>query len=403
VRTALVLLLVATVVALLLAEGAFRIAERTHCQDRMGGFVVRNRLWGWGHRAGARGWAQGCSEGKPEWRAYTRINRHGLRDREIPHERTGGFRILVLGDSFTAAMQVEQEATFVKLLERRLAASAPLGSGVEVLNAGVSGWGTDNALLFFQHEGWRYRPDLVLLAFCTVNDVWENARELVASNPFWPDKPYFALVDDRLVLEHFPLAETSLRRRVLVSLAGSLALDSALFRRASAVPQVMSLLLIPPPDPLVPGGPVDTVGVYLEDYPEVWQRAWRITFGLVHRLREDVEKRGARFAVTVINGREVVSPRRWNSDVLALRPALQGVAMDPAKPDRLMTRFLAQRGIPTIPLLDEFRVRFGDDAMPGYFARDGHWAPAGHALAAQRIAAGLHQLALVPADGPAGR
>lgn len=397
-RTAIFLLLGATAIIVLLGEGAFRLAERTHCRDQMGGFVVRNRAWGWGHRPGAHGWAQGCSEGKPEWRTYTRINGRGLRDRDIPHERAGGFRVLVLGDSFTAGMQVEQEATFVKLLERRLAASAPAGSRVEVLNAGVSGWGTDNALLFFQNEGWKYRPDLVLLAFCTVNDVWENTRELVGTNPFWPDKPYFTLVDDRLVLVHFPLPETSLRRRLLVYLAGSLALDSALFRRASAIPQVMSLLLIPPPNPLVPGGPVDTVLVYRKDYPEVWQQAWRITFDLIRRLRKDVEKRGARFAVTVINGREVVSPRRWESDVIALRPALQGVALDPVKPDRLITRFLARRGIPTIPLLDEFRARFGADATPGYFVRDGHWAPAGHGLAAELIAAGLHQLALIPAE-----
>jgi len=399
VRTPVILLLVATGVTLLLGEGALRVAERTRCQDRMGGFVVRNRLWGWGHRPGAHGWAQGCLEGTPEWRVYTRINSRGLRDREIPRERSGGFRVLVLGDSFTAGMQVEQDATFVKLLERRLAASAPAGSDVEVLNAGVSGWGTDNALLFFQNEGWRYRPDLVLLAFDTVNDIWENARELVGTNPFWPDKPYFALVDGRLVRAHFPLPEVSLRRRVLVHLAGSLALDSAAFRRASAIPQVMSLLLIPPPNPLVPGGPADTWGVYREHYPEIWQEAWRITFGLVLRLRREVEKRGARFAVTVINGREVVSRQRWESD-LGIRPALRGVALDPAKPNRLITRFLARRGIPTIPLLDEFRARFGDDATPGHFTRDGHWAPAGHELAARLIDEALHQLALVPADRP---
>ena len=42
---------------------------------------------------------------------------------------------------------------------------------VEVINAGVGGWGTDQEAIFYLGEGFRYQPDIVLLAFFVRNDV----------------------------------------------------------------------------------------------------------------------------------------------------------------------------------------------------------------------------------------
>ena len=122
-------------------------------------------------------------------------NSLGLRDREIPHARTSAGRILVLGDSFTAGLQVELDEVVAKRVERALNAPDPPGTRVEVVNAGVSAWGTDNALLYFLHEGWRYRPDVVVLMFNTGNDILENERPLLTSIGTYPDKQYYRLVD----------------------------------------------------------------------------------------------------------------------------------------------------------------------------------------------------------------
>jgi GDSL-like Lipase/Acylhydrolase family len=390
-----VLVVAATGVALLVAEGAMRLIESRLCRDRFGGFAVRSRLWGWGHRPGARGWAQGCYGAEREWRTWVRINDHGLRGADLPYERTGAFRVLVLGDSFTAAVQVAEDESYTQLLQQRLADFAPPGSRVEVLNAGVNGWGTDNELLFFQHEGWKYRPDLVLLAFDTKNDVFENMRELAATTPFGPDKPYFRLLDGRLVRENHPLPPARVTRRVLEALTGPLVLHSALFRTVANVPAIRNQLLIPGPTLLGTGGPADAMGVHLVSYPPVWRDAWRVTRGIVLALRREVARRGARFAVVVINGREVFVPNLWKLAV-GIRPALRGVATDPEKPDRLITGFLARRGIPTIPLMDAFRAAAHPDGSPLHFVWDMHWAPAGHVLAAKLIAEGLQRRGLLP-------
>ena len=349
-------------------------------------------LVGWKHRPGAHGWAQQCVDDAPEWRSYTRINDHGLRDRDVPYARTAAFRILVLGDSFTEGMQVDEDATFPKRLEATLAAGGQ--PGLEVINAGMSAWATDNELLFFLDEGWKYRPDVVLLAFDTMNDVLENQRALLGRTGFYPDKPYFAFDDGRLTLRHFPLPLLPRRRRIGMRLDAELFLRSALFRRLAELPSIALRLQLPAPRPLLPGPPPEILDAYRRTYPPVWQEAWRITRGLVLRLRRAVEDRGAHLVVVIVNPREEVARRRWQA-ALAL-PVLQGQAVDVDKPNRLITRFLARRGIPAIPLLDEFRAHVDDDGKPAFFDWDIHWTAAGHDLAARVIAARLRDLGLVP-------
>jgi hypothetical protein len=392
-RAVLLLVLVAGLAGLGLVEIAARVAARARCRDEMPSLTGRNAFYGWGHVPGASGWAQRCLGGAPEWRTHVQINSLGLRDREIPYARGTAARILVLGDSFTEGLQVDLDATVVKRVERALNLPDAPGAHVEVLNAGHSGWGTDNALLYFQHEGWRYRPDVVVLMFNTGNDVLENHRPLMTSSMTYPDKPYFRLVDGRLVRAHYPLPRLPFLQAAAVRAYSTLSPYFAFVRRLGNVSFVWRYLQAPPvPDA---GLPVVWPGeVYLRDYPPAWRDAWRVTRGLVLRLRAAVETRGARLVVVVLNGREEVSPHRMQA-IRAFQRPLANADLDPDKPNRLIGRFLARRGIPTIALLDAFRARFGADGMPGFLAWDMHWGDAGHALAAEHIARGLRDLGAV--------
>ena len=87
-------------------------------------------------------------------------NADGLRGRRtIGRERTPGVtRIAVFGCSQTFGSGVEDDETF----SARLAVSL---RGVEVLNFGVHGYGTDQMLLRWEREGVAYAPDVVVLAF----------------------------------------------------------------------------------------------------------------------------------------------------------------------------------------------------------------------------------------------
>jgi hypothetical protein len=196
------LVLVGTIVGLALVEVGVRSFA---CVDRVGGGMnVYNRYFGWGNRPSVAADLQRCVAGKPEWQSVVSINRWGLRGGDVAQRASAGVvRILVLGDSFAHGAQVDDGAVFTARLARELSTRTELR--VEVLNAAVNGWATDNAVLYFEHEGWRLEPDLVLLAFDTTNDVFENARRMVGVHPFYADKPYFALDDGHLERRHYPL------------------------------------------------------------------------------------------------------------------------------------------------------------------------------------------------------
>lgn len=124
----------------------------------------------------------------PGWEATTMgkpltINSRGLRDRDHSLTKPANTkRILVLGDSFTWGYGVGDSEIFTEVLERDLAKRSQTW---EVINTGVSGWGTDQEYLFLMSEGFNYSPDIVVLAYYCMNDVVDNssARQYTLSKP----------------------------------------------------------------------------------------------------------------------------------------------------------------------------------------------------------------------------
>jgi lysophospholipase L1-like esterase len=97
-----------------------------------------------------------------------RISSLGLRSPEVTAAKPPGtLRLLVLGDSVTFGWGVDEEVTFARRIERALRAELPCP--VEVLNAGVSGYGSIEEADFFAHEGLALEPD-ALLVYQVEND-----------------------------------------------------------------------------------------------------------------------------------------------------------------------------------------------------------------------------------------
>ena len=164
---------------LTLSEVAYRTTRRFGCVGAPGTAIWRHDAhYGWSDKPNWGGWYWRCNGRRFEWRAYTTINSHGLRDLERAYEKPPGTRrVLLLGDSVTEATQVPLGNTFATLLESDLRAR---GEPVEVINAGVAGFGTDNELAFFRAEGVRHEPDIVVLVFYVVR-VAASLAPLVAS------------------------------------------------------------------------------------------------------------------------------------------------------------------------------------------------------------------------------
>lgn len=93
------------------------------------------------------------------------VNSQGFGQREvIPQERTPGLlRLAALGDSTTMGHDVDK-GNYLVYLRRLLAERAREGhAGVEVINAGVPGWVSDQVALHAEHELAAFRPDIAIL------------------------------------------------------------------------------------------------------------------------------------------------------------------------------------------------------------------------------------------------
>ena len=97
----------------------------------------------------------------------------GLRNREIGRKRERDFRVLVLGDSFTAGSSVERDQAYPQVLEGLLARRAK--RPVEGINAGVGGWDPFQYAQYFARDGFRFEPDLVVVGFFVGNDSYSAA------------------------------------------------------------------------------------------------------------------------------------------------------------------------------------------------------------------------------------
>ena len=241
---------------------------------------------------GAEGWQQ------REGRAYIRVNSRGFRDRERSAAKPPGtLRIAVLGDSFTEARQVAFEATFCSVIERELQRRRWAGGrAMEVLNFGVSGYGTTQQLLTLHHRVWNYDPDIVLLAFYTGNDISYNSRALSGAAA----APYHRYWNGELILDRSFVETEAFRARqgFLMSTVSSALRHSRLLQLLNDVRLAWKLAARSgAPGFAGPNEPGMRTALYAAPTDPAWVDAWRVTEGLLAQMNREVTGRGLPFLV----------------------------------------------------------------------------------------------------------
>lgn len=100
-------------------------------------------------------------------------NGKGLREEQFSEEKpVNTTRILVLGDSITAGWGVNVSDRYTDLLEEKLNSN----DSIQVINAGVPGWGMKDYSLFLEHRGVNYEPDVVVVAFAYPQDAYNREK-----------------------------------------------------------------------------------------------------------------------------------------------------------------------------------------------------------------------------------
>ena len=345
-----------------------------------------------------------AGEYQREGGSYVRISSDGLRDREHARTRPADtVRIAVLGDSYTEAMHLPMEQAYWSLLEQKLRqCNAFPGKQVEVINFGVSGYGTAQELITLQQEVWDFSPDIVMLAFTTLNDVYDNSLALSKSE----EVPYFFYQNGALVYDarfrdsklyrrndsrlnrvgrwfHNHLRTIQLLHQV--QFVAKMRITDWRNRRKVAQTQAGSPAI---QEPIMRNS--DNIGIenmiYFEPVDEEWKEGWHVTEGLITEMRNEVRQKGAKFVLVTLSNAIQVYP-------------------DPA----VRQRFLQRLGIPNVfyanlrlqALAGREQIDFIDLAQPmqsyadqnkvflhgfGSDLGNGHWNANGHRLAADLIA-----------------
>jgi hypothetical protein len=122
------------------------------------------------------------------WTIHAKHNSLGFRDIEFRPD--GRPVMLFIGDSFVWGVDAEANGRFTDLLRDRL-------TQFVIVNAGVSGYGTDQEYLWLKRIWPKIRPAVVVLLFCTDNDRKDNSTNVRYGRSH---KPYFETRSDGSLL-----------------------------------------------------------------------------------------------------------------------------------------------------------------------------------------------------------
>lgn len=349
-------------------------------------FAGYDRILGWGNVP-----STSAVQSNKDYKVIVNINSKGMRDKEYSYEKPKGvLRILVLGDSFTWGAGVENNETFSKFLENIL------DTNVEVINAGVNGYGTDQEYLFLTTKGYKYRPDIVLLAFC-LNDIENNMLDFDGSSRI--PKPRFLLGEDSIRLTNVPVPRIGKNRGIISSFKAFL---GSHFHLYSILRNIRNHLkykyysrlkekLLRSRDHLEKPQNSRRTLKFLNDGESIyfpflkrWTNfgieGWNLTQKILTNMDAFSKDIGAEFIVILIPYAAEIYESNWENDISRYELNLRNY--DLSKPSEIFTTFGIENNIKIILLSDPFKEYIGERL---YFIHDSHWTKYGHRLAAKEI------------------
>jgi hypothetical protein len=367
------------------AEIALRVVGYSYPEfyqpDQTRGYVLRPNMEGWYRKEGE---------------AYVHINSDGLRDREHAKAKPPGtIRIAVVGDSYPEAFPVAWA-----IMEKKLQECVAFGGQqIEVIDFGVSGYGTAQELIDLREHVWQYSPDIVMLTITTNNDFSDNVRALKKTD----EVPYFVYREGKLVLDDSFKDTRAFRwRQSLPHRFGRWFRDhSRLIQAINQGHHGFKIWLAARRARAAPAQPtngaeaknaaaaseelgIDNI-VYREPTDQVFNEAWRVTEGLIKQMSDEVKARGAKFVVVTLSNGIQVYP-----DQQARQAFLQRIgASDLFYPDNRIKSFCEREKIPVVPLAPALQAYADQNKvfLHGFGANvgNGHWNQLGHRVAADLI------------------
>ena len=295
----------------------------------------------------------------------------GTSEYRVP-KPAGVTRVLVLGDSFTFGLGVADDETWPALVERRLR-SMCASTTLEVVNAGVTAFGTSQQLVLLERDGLALDPDVVVYAFF-VNDPEDNLDRGVhiLSGDTLSDRPAAArpkVYAAKRLTEYVPGYRWLLRRSHLVNWIRQL-----YFRTR-------------PGDLNVGAAPAQTAATPARDAARD-ERKWRMMRALLTRMQDLTRGHGAELLVVLI-------PHLESLSFYASGSQGRGALLDPKFVDNYdsMRAQCDSLSLRCVDVVDWFTTTSGStDPASLFLPVDGHFARPGHDVTASAVTPRLASL-----------
>jgi lysophospholipase L1-like esterase len=296
--------------------------------------------------------------------------------RDTGPKTPGEKRLLLLGDSFArGAGAGSSEDYFANVMERRLRDREPEWN---VVNAGVTGWGPSNELLFLEREGSSLAPDVVLTQVFLGNDATDETG-LTQITLFHG----VAVLDDRVDSRAGRIWTYTRLHARLAYVLGGLARNAPLaFARHSA----------DPPFPDIEWRTLMRRKPWLEGEfysitrgeDSFYEAGFASMLDKLLRIAETSRRMGARPLFVLIPGRlQVVEPLRRYAFELN---GIDSLEEDLDKFNRRVVPFLQENGCETLDLYPLIRERPAEAPLIYHTGYDDHFNVEGHRFAGEAVA-----------------
>jgi hypothetical protein len=302
-------------------------------------------------------------------RLVIETNAYGFRGPSLDPRGEGSPRVMILGDSFVQAVQVDIGQTFGHLI------SESAGMNAQVMQVGMPGWGQGDQLRWLRTYYDYFRPQIVVVSVFLGNDLTiDNMGEDNLGSSY-----YNVTRDGYLVSKN---GSSTLLARIKKGLGR----QSRLYNFVR--PRLRTLISrILGRDSAIVGYHKYFLPIYSSDVQA--RKAYYDTFfEIIRRFSALAREKDFGLIVLLIPWDSALDGSRF--DAVISHFGLDRDDYDVKTPNSIIGSFMKENSIPYIDLYDSFAGK--ENPLEAYGKRDRHFSPTGHRWAAEELTRSITEL-----------
>jgi hypothetical protein len=274
---------------------------------------------------------------------------------ERPNKNT--FRLMVIGDSYVAALSCPLERTFFRRLEVKLKKENPLGrDDYEVIACGQGNQAQEKETKYVTDFAPIYKPDMVLLLFFGGNDIMENLPETFREAQHFAAAYKTDIAPKKIrFFNHVFIFRQSRFNGFIAELLTSFYAEHLYW----FTPELKKDKIASP-----------ELGVYHLPLAPVWQKAYQRTAELLLQLKIECAKNGAPLLIAGLSGPQAIGDLNYQQMM-----ASSATTLDPMQPSHWLATWCKENNVPYIGLEP---VLSSAGKKKVFWRHDGHLNPYGN-------------------------